>query len=94
MIDIKKEGDGYLRFLNSINSFGVVAMYANPFSISSVASLALVAVLQVYSSLSFDVASCAWISVCSIFLCPICCLTYSMSLVFAYSLVPKWCLKW
>jgi len=50
MTDIKKEGNGYLRFRNSINSSGVVVTYWNPFSIRFVASLALVAVLQAYSS--------------------------------------------
>ena len=46
----KKRGVGYFRFRNSINSFGVVVTYWNPFSIRSVASLALVAVLHAYSS--------------------------------------------
>jgi hypothetical protein len=49
-IDIKKEGDGYLRFLNSISASGVVVTYWNPFSIRFVASLVLVAALHLYSS--------------------------------------------
>ena len=47
---VKKGGFGYFRFRNSINSFGVVVTYWNPFSIRFVASLALIAVLHVYSS--------------------------------------------
>ena len=47
----KKEGGDYLRFLKSfVPSISVT--YWNPFSISSVASLILVAVLQTYSSSS------------------------------------------
>ena len=84
----KKKRGGYLRFLKSfIPSISV--MYWNPFSMSCVASLMLLAVLHVYSSSSFKLSSCTYFNVVSIFLCPICCLTYRMSLVFAYSLVAK-----
>jgi len=47
-----------LRFLNSMYPSGVVAMYSNPFSVRSVASLTLVAVLQWYSSFSKVSISC------------------------------------
>ena len=41
---------GYLRFLNSISSFGVVVTYSNPASISLVASSSLLVALHVHSS--------------------------------------------
>jgi len=62
-------------------------MYVNPCSSKSVASLMLLAVLTVYSSSSLKLISCVYIIVVSIFLCPNCCLTRSISLVFAYRFV-------
>jgi len=79
----KKEGSGYLRFLNSIvPSFCV--MYSNPTSMSFCASLTLVAVLHVHSS---DVVKkvadsmLMYIIVLSMLLCPKIVLTWIMSLV-------------
>jgi len=69
-----------LRFRNSIvSSFSV--MYSNPFSISSVASLMLVAVLQWYSSFSRVSISCVYRSVVLRSLCPSRVLTCSRSFV-------------
>ena len=56
-------------------------MYVNPFSIRSLASLMLVAVLHVHSSSSSKSSSCVYLNVFSMLLCPSCCLTYRMSLV-------------
>ena len=42
----------YLRFLKSITSCGVVQMYSNPASTSSLASFVVCAVDELYSSLS------------------------------------------
>ena len=39
-----------MRFRNNISASGVVATYSNPFSMSCVASLALVVALHVHSS--------------------------------------------
>jgi len=64
----------YLRFRNSIVPSNSV-MYSNPFSMSCVASLTLVAVLQWYSSSSSVCISCVYRSVCLRSLCPSCCLT-------------------
>ena len=64
----------YLRFLYSLMP-SMSCMYSNPFSISWVASLTLVAVLHVYWSSSSKWISCMYIIVVSIFLCPNCCLT-------------------
>ena len=76
----KKRGD-YLRFLNSHVPF-ISVTYWNPFSIRLAASFGVAAVLHVYSSSSLKWISCVCSKVVSIFLCPICCLTYRMSLVF------------
>jgi len=55
LTDIEKR-EGYLRFLNSLVP-SISVMYWNPFSISFVACLMLVAVLQVYSSSSLKWSS-------------------------------------
>jgi len=56
-------------------------MYWNPFSISCVASLMLVAVLHVYSSSSVVSSSWVYLSVCLRSLCPNATLTCNRSLV-------------
>ena len=61
--------------------------YWNPFSISVVASLTLVAVLQWYSSFSKVSNSCVYRSVVLRSLCPSRALTWSRSLVLWYSMV-------
>ena len=88
-MDTEKERGCYFRFRNCISPFGVVITYSNPVSISSVASLSLVVALHVYSSSSLTFSSCVYFSVFIMFLCPSCCMTNSMSFVFAYSLVAK-----
>ena len=75
------------------NSFvpSMSVMYWNPCSIRSVASLMLVAVLQVYSSESsgnIAFSRFMYIMVLSIFLCPKTVFTWMMSLVLWYSIVP------
>jgi len=70
----------YLRFRNSFSP-SISVMYSNPFSISCVASLTLLAVLHVHSSSSLKAISWVYRSVCLRSLCPSCCLTYSMSFV-------------
>lgn len=72
----------YLR-LRYIRIPSISCMYVNPCSSRSVASLMFDAVLQVYSSSSLKCISCVYIIVVSIFLCPSCCFTSMMSLVFA-----------
>ena len=62
-------------------------MYWNPFSISCVASLMLVAVLHVYSSSSVVSSSWVYLSVCLRSLCPNAVFTSSRSLVLWYSIV-------
>jgi len=86
-VSVKKGGVCYFLFRNSISASGVVVTYWKPFSIRFSASVSLVAILPVYSSSSCRFCSWTYFSVVSIFLCPICCLTYSMSFVFAYSFV-------
>lgn len=68
-------------------------MYSKPFSISAVASLTLVAVLQWYSSFSRVSSSCVYLSVVFRSLCPSSALTCSRSLVLWYSIVALKCLK-
>jgi len=93
--DLKKEGEFvcYLRFRNSISWFGVVAIYSNPFSMSSDACLSLFAVLQWYSSLGKLSKSWVYLSVVLRSLCPNSVLTCSRSLVLWYSIVALKCLK-
>jgi len=73
-----------LRFRNNISASGVVATYSNPFSMSCVASLALVVALHVHSS---DVAKyradsrLMYTIVLSMFLCPRTVFTWIMSFV-------------
>ena len=57
--------------------------YSKPFSMSCVASFVLVAVLQVYSSVSLNAMSCVYSMVVSIFLCPSLFLVAMMSFVLA-----------
>ena len=81
MIDgYKKRRGGYLRFRYS-RIPSISWMYSNPFSISVVASLMLVAVLHVYSSFSVVSSSWVYLSVVLRSLCPSAVFTSSRSLV-------------
>jgi len=82
----------YFRFLNSFNP-SISVMYSNPFSISCVASLMLLAVLQWYSSFSRLSSSWVYRSVVLRSLCPSRALMCSRSLVLWYSIVALKCLK-
>ena len=77
---------GYLRFRNSLIS-SISVMYSKPFSISCVASLMLVAVLQWYSSFSSVSNSWVYRSVVLRSLCPSRAFTCSRSFVLWYSMV-------
>lgn len=86
LVDIKKGGDGYLRFRYMlIPSFSWIN--SKPFSIRFVISLMLVAVLQWYSSFSSVSRSWVYRSVVLRSLCPSRALTWSRSLVLWYSIV-------
>ena len=58
IFDGSKKKEGYLRFLNSCIP-SIVVTYWNPFSMSLVASLAVVAPVQVHSS-SFRLSRCIY----------------------------------
>ena len=87
---------GYLRFLNSISPSGVVAMYSNPASISFMVSTGSLVALHVHSSEvvrnSAD-SMFMYVIVLSMSLCPSTVLTWIMSLVLWYSIVPFQCLN-
>ena len=82
----------YFLFLNSLVP-SISVMYSNPFSISCVASLMLLAVLQWYSSFSRVSSSWVYRNVVLRSLCPSMALTCSRSLVLWYSIVALKCLK-
>ena len=85
-----------MRFLNSINASGVVVTYSKPDSISCVASLVLVVALHVHSSDCSRNNACSmlmYVIVLSMFLCPKTVLTWIMSFVLWYSIVPFQCLN-
>jgi len=75
---------------------GVVHTYSKPLSTSRFASSAVFATFETYSS-SWNPMSWVYINVLLMFLCPRICMTWRMSFVLWYSIVPLKCLivwKW
>jgi len=92
---IQKRG-GYLRFRNIISPSGVVMYGVKPVSASLITSSLLRVALLIHSSFCSRNSACSrfmYIMVLSMSLCPRMFLTWIMSLVLWYSIVPLKCLN-